>query len=140
MCNHLLLGYLRTKRVLFVLDNLESNLEREQADAIRAGYEPHSQFIQQMAILEHQSHLLLTSRERPRSYARLERDGYPIQSLQLTGLDDEAGRTLLAKRSVVTQGNAESTLIQRYSGNPLALKLIADTADEIFDGDIAEFQ
>ena len=30
-------------------------------------------------------------------------------------------------------------LIERYSGNPLALKLVADTVDNIFGGDITEF-
>ncbi|MEZ4705571.1 MAG: BTAD domain-containing putative transcriptional regulator [Caldilineaceae bacterium] len=135
----LLLSYLRTKRVLLVLDNLESILEPEQAGAYRPGYAPYGQLIQQTATLEHQSCLLLTSRERPRGYARLERDGYPIHALQLSGLDDDAGRSLLKQRGITATGDAESTLIKRYSGNPLALKLVADTVDAIFGGDTAEF-
>jgi len=135
----LLLRYLRTKRVLLVLDNLESILEPAQAGAYRPGYEPYGQLIQQMATLAHQSHLLLTSRERPRGYARLERDGDWVHALQLSGLDSEAGYSLLAQRGIAAQGDAESQLIKRYSGNPLALKLVADTVDEIFGGNIAEF-
>lgn len=135
----LLLSYLRERRVLLVLDNMESILDPLQAGAYRPGYEPYGQLIQQMATLKHQSHLLLTSRERPRGFARLERDGYPVQSLQLSGLDDEAGRTLLAQRGIAAKGDAESHLIKRYSGNPLALKLVADTVDAIFGGDIVEF-
>ncbi|MEZ4736519.1 MAG: hypothetical protein R3E79_56250 [Caldilineaceae bacterium] len=102
-------------------------------------HEPYSQLIQQVATIQHQSHLLLTSRERPRGFARLERDGYSVQSLQLFGLDDEAGHALLAQRGFVAQGNAGLRLIQRYSGNPLALKLVADTVGDIYGGDIAEF-
>ncbi|MCA9861852.1 MAG: helix-turn-helix domain-containing protein, partial [Thermomicrobiales bacterium] len=134
-----LVSYLREQHVLLVLDNLESILEPGQAGAYRPGYEAYGQLIQQIATLGHQSHLLLTSRERPRGFARLERDGYPVHSQQLLGLDDAAGRTLLAQWGVATKDDAESTLIQRYSGNPLALKLVADTVDGIWGGNIAEF-
>ncbi|MEZ4705574.1 MAG: BTAD domain-containing putative transcriptional regulator [Caldilineaceae bacterium] len=135
----LLLSYLRTKRVLLVLDNLESILEPEQAGAYRPGYEPYSQLIQQMATLEHQSGLLLTSRECPHGYDRLEGDSPLIRSLQLAGLDEEAGYQLLVKRGLQAVGNEAAMLFARYSGNPLALKLVADTIDEIFDGDINGF-
>ncbi|HRW09654.1 MAG TPA: WD40 repeat domain-containing protein, partial [Caldilineaceae bacterium] len=135
----LLLGYLREQRVLLILDNMESILEPARSGSYRAGYEAYGQLIQQMATLDHQSYLLLTSRERPQGYQRLERDGRPVQSLQLFGLDDQAGRALLAQRGIATEGVAESQLIQRYSGNPLALKLVADTVDEIFGGDVDEF-
>ncbi|MEM7127842.1 MAG: BTAD domain-containing putative transcriptional regulator [Chloroflexota bacterium] len=132
-------GYLRKQRVLLVLDNMESILEPEQAGAYRAGYEPYGQLIQQMATLEHQSHLVLTSRERPMGYDRLERDSNRIQSLQLSGLGEEAGYELLAARGLFGAGEDEAKLIERYSGNPLALKLVADTVDELFFGDLQEF-
>ena len=135
----LLLGYLRDKRVLLVLDNMESILDPEQAGTYRSGYESYGQLIQQVATLEHQSHLLLTSRERPRGYGRLERDSPLIQSLQLAGLDDVAGHELLVQRGLSGEGEEEAMLIVRYSGNPLALKLVADTVDEIFGGDLTEF-
>ena len=77
----LLLGYLRERRVLLVLDNIESILEPGAAGAYRPGYESYGQMIHQAATLEHQSHLVLTSRERPRGYDRLEPDGYPVKSL-----------------------------------------------------------
>ncbi|MEM7127833.1 MAG: BTAD domain-containing putative transcriptional regulator [Chloroflexota bacterium] len=135
----LLLGYLRTKRVLLVLDNMESILEPERAGAYRAGYEQYSQLIQQMATLEHQSHLLLTSRERPSGYERLERDSSLVQSLQLAGLDDVAGHELLNQRGLYSTSAEEAMLVERYSGNPLALKIVADTVDELYAGDLNEF-
>ena len=136
---HRFLGYLRAKRILLVLDNVERILQPERAGAYRPGYEPYEQLIQQMATYNHQSHLLLISRERLRGYDRLARDSQLIQSLQLGGLDADAGQALLAQRGLHDAGNAASMLIARYSGNPLALKLVADTVDEFFDGDIAEF-
>ncbi|MEZ4678394.1 MAG: WD40 repeat domain-containing protein [Caldilineaceae bacterium] len=135
----LLMNYLRERRVLLVLDNLESILEPQQAGAYRLGYEGYGQLIQQMATLDHQSHLLLTSRERPRGYHRLEGDSPLVQSLQLSGLDNIAGRALLMQRGVGGDHDEKTLLIARYSGNPLALKLVADTVDELFDGHIGEF-
>ena len=135
----LLIGYLRDKRVLLVLDNMESIMEAEYAGAYRAGYEPYGQLIEQIATLTHQSHLLLTSRERPSGYARLVRDSNRIKSFRLVGLDDEAGRELLDQRRLAGVGKEQTTLIARYSGNPLALKLVADTVDEVFGGDLAGF-
>jgi WD40 repeat protein/DNA-binding SARP family transcriptional activator len=135
----LLLTYLHNKRVLLVLDNLESILNPKHAGAYRPGYETYGQLIQQVATLAHQSQLLLTSRERPGGYARLERDGPLIYSLPLTGLDDQAGHKLLAQRGLRGVGGKEAMLIDRYSGNPLALKLVADSVDELFGGDLNEF-
>ncbi|MEM7124822.1 MAG: BTAD domain-containing putative transcriptional regulator [Chloroflexota bacterium] len=135
----LLLGYLRDKRVILVLDNMESILEAERVGTYRPGYEPYEQLIQQMATYDHQSHLLLTSRERPRGYDRFEKDGLPVRSLQLTGLDDDASHDLLTQRGLSGDDNDEATLFARYSGNPLALKLVADTVDELFGGDLNEF-
>ncbi|MCB0183712.1 MAG: pentapeptide repeat-containing protein, partial [Caldilineaceae bacterium] len=84
-------------------------------------------------------HLLLTSREYPRGYDRLEGDSPLIRSLQLAGLDEQAGYQLLAQRGVRTTEHDASILFARYSGNPLALKLVADTIDELFAGDVTEF-
>ncbi|MCB0125500.1 MAG: pentapeptide repeat-containing protein, partial [Caldilineaceae bacterium] len=92
-----------------------------------------------MATVDHQSCLLLTSRERPRNYALLERDGHTIQSLYLRGLDHDAGRELLVQRGVRNEGSDATLLVERYSGNPLALKLVADTVDELFGGDLSTF-
>lgn len=135
----LLFNYLQDKRVLLVLDNMESILEPERAGIYRAGYVAYSYLIQMMATLDHQSQLLFTSRERPQGYERLIRDSLSIQSLQLGGLDDEAGHKLLAQRGLQAGADEESMLIERYSGNPLALKLVADTIDEVFGGDLGGF-
>lgn len=135
----LLLDYLRNGRVLLVLDNMESILDADEAGAFRVGYEAYEQLIQQLATYEHQSHLLLTSRELPRGYALLEKERQRVRSMQLVGLDDKAGHDALQHWGLRGKGNEEALLIERYSGNPLALKLVADTVDEIFGGDITEF-
>lgn len=135
----LFLHHLRNQSVLLVLDNLESILDTEPVGRFRSGYEPYDQLIQLVATHEHRSHLLLTSREQPRGYARLEGDSQLVQSLQLDGLDDDAGCELLAQRGLRGADQEETMLIRRYSGNPLALKLVAEMVEEIFGGDMTEF-
>ncbi|MBD2234603.1 NB-ARC domain-containing protein [Phormidium tenue] len=64
-----LLHYLREHRCLVVLDNLESILQAETAGHYRDGYEGYGELIQRIGNTEHQSCLLLTSRECPRELA-----------------------------------------------------------------------
>ncbi|RIK32998.1 MAG: hypothetical protein DCC55_35795, partial [Chloroflexi bacterium] len=135
----LLFGYLGRQRVLVVLDNLESILDPSQAGQFRAGYELYNQLLWRAATSEHNSVLLLTSRERPGAVARLAGDTPLVQSLLLKGLDEAAGQELLAERGIAGRSVAGSTLVTRYSGNPLALKLVADTVQELFGGDVESF-
>ncbi len=66
----LLLTYLRQQRCLLVLDNLESILQPGAAGEMRPGYEGYAQLLQYLAGGEHQSVLLLTSREQPQAISR----------------------------------------------------------------------
>jgi transcriptional regulator with XRE-family HTH domain len=68
-----LLAELRRRRVLLVLDNLEALLaEGETLGQLRPGYEGYGQLLEQVAHTEHQSCLLLTSREHPAALRALE--------------------------------------------------------------------
>ena len=131
----LLLDLLRRKRCLLVLDNLESVLEQGR---YRPGYEAYGQLIQRVAEVRHSSCLLLTSREWPAGMARLADDSAAARLLLLDGLDPAAGQALLMARGLA--GPAEmAALVTRYSGNPLALKLVAQTVQDLFLGDIGAF-
>lgn len=134
----LLLTYLTRQRCLLVLDNVESILA-EQAGRYRPGYEGYGQLIELIAQQNHRSCLVLTSRERPGGIGRLEEDLPVVRTLPLDGLSDEAGQTLLKTRGVTGAATEVTSLVQRYSGNPLALKLVARTIQDLFDGDMAAF-
>jgi WD40 repeat protein/DNA-binding SARP family transcriptional activator/predicted ATPase len=134
-----LVSFLRQHRCLLVLDNLESILEGGQVGRFRTGYEEYGRLITRLAQETHQSSLLLTSRERPQGTLRLAEDTGQICSLTLNGLGKVAGRALLKTRGLADKVDLVDTLVQRYSGNPLALKLVARTIQELFDGDIAGF-
>ena len=136
----LLLDQLRQKRCLLILDNLESILEAgTRAGAYRAGYEDYGQLIQHVGQFEHQSCLLLTSRVRPHGFARLERDSPQVWSLSLGGLAEESAQQLLAQQGLRGEEAHQLSLIKRYAGHPLALKLVAETINELYFGDIATF-
>jgi len=135
----LLFDYLRHQRCLLIFDNLESILEAGQAGQYRPGYADYGQLIERMAQAEHQSCLLLTSRERPQGAQRLAEDSERVSFLPLAGLEEQAGQALLKTRGLGDGANLAATLVARYSGNPLALKLVARTIQELFGGDIAAF-
>lgn len=135
----LLIELLSQQRCLLVLDNAESILVPDQPGHYRPGYEGYAQLIERMAQRQHQSCLLLTSRERPNGIGRLEENLPAVRTLLLDGLSDEDGQAILKTRGVSGRINEVSSLVQRYSGNPLALKLVARTIQELFDGDMAAF-
>lgn len=135
---NLLFDYLRAYRCLLVLDNLESILDAGISIQFRPDYEDYLYLIKRMGQSTHQSRLMLTSRERPQGMEILAENGW-VKFLQLGGLESAAGQNLLEARGVMGNAQAEATLVQRYSGNPLALKLVARTIQEFFDGDIDAF-
>ncbi len=136
----LLLDYLREEHVLLVLDNLEVLLEEGQGTGrMRAGYEDYARLLRQVAQTEHQSCLLLTSREKPRNLVALEGSRTPVRSLRLDGLDAVASAQLLAEKEVVGLTQDRERLIELYAGNPLALKIVSETILELFGSEIAPF-
>jgi WD40 repeat protein len=136
-----LLHYLGSHRCLLILDNIETILQGgELAGQYRAGYEGYGQLFQQLGAVNHQSCLLLTSREKPREIDRLEGKTRPVRSLKLQGLDVENSKQIFtAMRDFATSEIEWQRLIEFYNGNPLALELVAKHIDAVFDGNITAF-
>ena len=136
----LLLECLRSRRVLLVYDNLESFLEEgEDTGHMRAGYEGFARVLRRVAETEHQSCWLLTSREKPSDLVPLEGSRAPVRALRLARLDADACQQLLAEKGAAGSESQQTRLIEAYAGNPLALKIVAQTIVELFDGQIAPF-
>ncbi len=87
----------------------------------------------------HKSCLLLTSREKPAELRALEGRRSPVRSLCLAGLDVAACEHLLAENEVVGSQEERARLVERYAGNPLALKIVAETIADLFGGEIGPF-
>lgn len=137
---HQLLDHLRTNRCLLVLDNLESILVAdERAGAYRDGYEAYGQLLETIGQSRHQSCLILTSREQPRRLSLKTGSDLSIRALRLAGLDQDKGQQIIAERGFDLSAAEGRSLIERYSGNPLALKIVATTIQDLFDGNVAAF-
>jgi WD40 repeat protein/transcriptional regulator with XRE-family HTH domain len=136
----LLLEYLRSRRVLLVLDNLEVLLEEGDVRGhLRPGFEAYGHLLRQVAQTAHQSCLLLTSREKPAGLRRLEGSRTPVRSLPLSGLDAAACEQLLAEHEVSGSQEERTRLREIYAGNPLALRIVAETIADLFGGEISQF-
>lgn len=134
-----LLFWLREKRCLIVLDNLETILQAgAHAGYYREGYEDYGELIRLLGETSHQSCVVLTSREKPAEVALLAGLDGGTRTLQLGGSVETALALIQAKQ---LQGTAEQarTLCDRYSYNPLALKIVSTTIQDLFDGDIGAF-
>jgi len=135
-----LLQRLRQYRCLLVLDNAESILQMGgHAGQYQHGYENYGLLLQRLGEVGHQSCLLLTSREKPREMVRLEGKTLPVRSFYLAGMDYVEGQALLRDKDLFGSHEQWRTLFHLYAGNPLALKLVAESIEGIFEGDIARF-
>jgi WD40 repeat protein len=135
-----LLSRLQAQRCLLVLDNLETLLASEDpAGGYLPGYEGYGRLIGRLAESAHQSCVLLTSREKPREIEPLEGVRSPVRSLRLVGMDEQAARVLLSDKGLVGTPAAWQRLVASYAGNPLALKIVAQTILDLFSGDLDQF-
>jgi len=161
-----LVDCLRSSRCLIVLDHLDSilysissyntgldsgilandgnaiansNIDLPQIQYL-PGYEVFGEFIQRLGESQHQSCLLLTSREKPQEIAALEGEALPVRCLKLTGLDQAESAYILKSKGFARIKMEESQQItELYAGNPLFIKLVATAIQELFAGNIDEF-
>ena len=135
-----LIDYLREHRCLIVLDNAETIMQSgAHAGRYREGYEDYGELLRRVGEVPHQSCLVLTSREKPKEVASLEGEALPVRSLQLSGLNQVEGQKIFELKGLCGAESEWEALIERYSGNPLALKIVATTIQDVFDGNVAEF-
>jgi len=133
-----LLEHLRTGRCLLVLDNAESILGADdRAGIYREGYEGYGQLLQCVGEARHRSCFVLTSREKPSGLGA--KEGHAIRALKLTGLGQAGAQAILQAKGVTVPVAESRSLIEHYAGNPLALKIVATTIQDLFEGDVAQF-
>ncbi len=137
-----LIRYLKLCRCLLLLDNVDTILysaSNYDDGHYRQVYEDYDRLFQQLGEIQHQSCLLLTSREKPKGIKRLSRE-LPVRVLQLKGLPPKAAQEIFQNKDSVFGSIADwEKLIQHYAGNPLALNIASTTIQELFDGRISNF-
>jgi WD40 repeat protein len=134
-----LLHYLQTSPCLLLLDNVETILKGgDCAGQYRPGYENYADLFRVIGESAHQSCLILTSREKPAEIAALEGIELSVRSLQLDG-SPEAAQALLQAKGLAGSTKQQQQLCDRYSNSPLALKIVATSIQDLFEGEIGEF-
>ena len=162
----LLIDCLRSSRCLIVLDGLDSILSNGNVEEVgnysnlptkilndthhfgydaaqisyRPGYEGYGELIRRLGDSQHQSSLLLTSREKPQEIAILAGQTLPVRCLKLNGLNHKESVEILKSKGFKKLKNEDiKQLTNCYAGNPLFLKLVATAIQEIFNGNICVF-
>jgi WD40 repeat protein len=134
-----LLQHLRSARCLVILDNLETLLQGgDRAGQFRSGYEAYGELLRMLGESTHQSCLILTSREKPAEIAAYEGQELPVRSLALTG-SAEAAQALLQAKGLTGDDVQRQRLCARYGNSPLAVKIVATSIQDLFDGNITAF-
>lgn len=134
----LLIELLRSHRCLLVIDNFETILKSgDFVGHYLDEYKGYGMLLRRIGETDHKSCLVITSREKPREIALLEGDTLPVRSLVLEGLG-KAAREIFQSKGLSGEEKWE-ILLKFYRGNPLALKIIATTIQDLFDGNVAQF-
>jgi WD40 repeat protein/transcriptional regulator with XRE-family HTH domain len=136
----ILIEYLRESRCLMVLDNLESILKSgSPVGDYQQEYEGYGKLLQRVGEIQHQSCLLLTSREKPKEIPRLEGKNRPVRSMHLSGVEQSEAQEILKDEHLIGSDETWAKFVEQYAGNPLVLKLVSEPIRELFDRDIAAF-
>lgn len=135
-----LFDYLRSQRCLLVLDSAESLLRGDRSSNTNAygkQYAEYGIFFNRVIEEQHQSCLLLTSREPFIDFNRLQNKGQPVRTIKLEGLGKEALE--IFRLYGLTNEDKWGDLIQTYRGNPLSLKMLAEKIQNFFGGSVKDF-
>ncbi|NEU76206.1 hypothetical protein PI95_027690 [Hassallia byssoidea VB512170] len=136
----LLLKKLRTHRCLLILDDWETILRGgDIAGYYRQGYEDYGEFLKRVGRERHQSTLVLASREKPIEVVFQAGETSPVRVLEVKGLKPKDAKQLLATKGLYGTEKKLDELIEIYRGHPSALKTIATTIQDLFNGNITDF-
>ncbi len=134
----LLIETLRENRCLIILDDVQQILSSGQlAGHYKPGYENYGTLFKLIGELPHNSCLILNSWEPPSDIITFTDDNSAVCLLQLTGLG-EAATEMLREKGLLDE-EAWPELINLYQGNPLWLKLVAQTINNLFCGRVSQY-
>ena len=132
----LLLKYIQQHRCLIVLDDVQAIFSSgELSGQYQTGFEGYGELLRRLEEENHQSCIILTSWEKLRESSRV--SSPIVRSYRVEGLGEHA--KLILKDEQLLDENRWDDLILAYRGNPLALRIIATTIQELFDGSVEEF-
>jgi len=129
---------LRQSRCLVLLDGFEALLEPGEIGRFQAGYENYGELLQLVGETGHQSCLVITSREKLAEVSMLEGMESVVRSLRLEG-SPETVQAIVQDKGLLGSDEQKQQLGDLYGNNPLALKIVATSIQELFEKNIASF-
>jgi NB-ARC domain len=130
-----LVDCLRQQRCLVVLDNAEAIIPSQNAtETQRREYAAYTELFERVGESSHQSCLLVTSREKPEQIVSLEGEKLPVRTLAISGLNPSDSEALFDAKGLSASAVDRIRLCDLYSGNPLALNIVATSIYNLFDG------
>ncbi|MFW6296851.1 MAG: NACHT domain-containing protein [Halothece sp.] len=135
-----ILKFFRQQRCLFILDGLETLLEKT---GWPSAYNPQSQeydrFLRLLASTRHQSFVIITSSEKPKGLSPYEESGAKVMVLK--GLSPSTLQEIFCQSPQSWQSSQDwQILFDRYSYNPKMIKTVVTTIQEVFQGDLTVAQ
>ena len=134
-----LVNYFRSSRCLVVLDEADAILRPgNPVGHYQEGYEEYGELLRRVGEERHQSCLVLISQEKLREIALQEGDRRLVRWLPLSSLG-EAAEEIFREKDLFYEEEKWQILIKLYRGNPLALKLVSTTIQDLFGGSVSNF-
>jgi hypothetical protein len=134
-----LMDGLRSQRCLLIFDEWEPLLASgELAGQYRDGYEDYGELIRQISQENHQSCLLVTSREPSHSMHYLKQEKLTTHLFAVKGLEPASARQILQDNQLKDPEDWHK-LIDLYRANPLALMTICPIIKDYFTGKVSRF-
>ncbi len=135
-----LLHLLRHHRCLIILDGLERVLRPSVHDgSYQPGYEDYRDLFWQLGTIDHQSCIILTTREQLKELERLTLAASPVCVRNLAGLGEIAIQEFLAARNILGSEHHWRELFRRYGGNPFVLDRMCRLIHNFCRGDLNHF-
>jgi hypothetical protein len=134
----LLLEHFREHRCLIILDNVDRLFSSgELAGNYTEEYRDYRELFRRIWETNHQSCVLLLSREEPSELAVMLGNNSSIHSLPLDGLG-EGGRDIFRAKGLSDEDRWDDA-IDHLGGNPAYLESISIAINKLFSGKVAEF-
>ncbi|MEG4104994.1 NB-ARC domain-containing protein [Microcoleus sp. S13_C5] len=134
----ILIETLRENRCLIILDDVQQILSsRQLAGNYKPGYENYGTLFKLIGEIPHNSCLILNTWEPPSDIITFTDDNSAVCLLQLSGLGEAA--TEIFREKGLLDEEYWPELINLYQGNPLWLKLVAQTINNLFGGRVSQY-
>jgi len=131
-----LINSLKERRCLIILDDLESIFDPNNvAGRYLKEYEHYAELVQRIASENHESCVLIVSREKVADIAELE--GNRVHTLQISGSGEIAQQIL--ENQGLEYNAAWQVITANYGSNPLALKIMITMIQDLYGGQAEDF-